>query len=183
MTARGRPTIDYTEAERRYVVEGKSVRAISAEMGLKSWSSMNTIAKREDWKGKRQAYLSAIARRSYETSAATVASEQNAIKDEAILAGRLTLRAYLAKYQNADGTVNTDVPVSARDALVWAQFLVSEMAAPSGVSTEAPDHARNVTPPDAELLRRVVEAARERVPAAGGVGPTALVVAKDARPN
>jgi hypothetical protein len=177
MTARGRTTIDYKEAERRYVLEGQSVRQISKDMGLKSWSSMNAIARRDDWSGKRQAYLSSIARRSYETAAATVASEQNAIKDEAILAARASIRQYLKDLQSGS------VRVSAKDAHLWASFLLAEMTDPGSMSTEAPDHARNVTPPDADLLRRVVEAARERVPASGGVGPTALVVSSDPRPN
>lgn len=183
MPAGGRPTIDYKEAERRYVVEGKSVRQVALEMGLKSWSSMATKARNDDWRGKRQAYLSAIARRSYETSAAVAANEQNAIKDETILAARATVRAYLQQFRNDDGTWKQGVHVAAKDALLWAQFLVAEMDAPSAVSTEVPDHARNVTPPDAELLRRVVEAARQRVAPAGGVGPTALVIAPDPRPN
>jgi len=176
MTARGRTTIDYKEAERRYVIEGTSVRQICRDMGLASWSSMNEIANREDWKGKRQAYVSAIARRSYETAASTVAAEQNAIKDEAILAGRLAIRKYIA------GLNANSIPVNGKDALLWAQFLITEMTPAGSVSTEAPD-VRNVTPPDAELLRRVVEAARERVPATGGVGPTALVIAADPRAN
>jgi hypothetical protein len=181
MPANGRATIDYKVAKDRFVLEGQSVRKISMDMGLKSWSSMNAIAKRDDWKGQRQAYLASIARRSYETAAATVASEQNAIKDEAILAARATVRAYIQKFLNADGTYKTGVEVNSKDALLWAQFLVSEMVDPGGPSTEAPDHARNVTPPDADLLRRVVEAARERVAPTGGVGPTALVIAPDPR--
>ena len=183
MTAGGRTTIDYVEAKRRYVIEGSSVRKIAMEMGLKSWSSMNTIAKRDDWKGQRSAYLSAIARRSYETAAATVANEHQTIKDEAVLAGRATIRAYLQQFRNADGSWKEGVQVSAKDAHLWATFLVAEMAAPTGPSNEVPDHARNVTPPDAELLRRVVEVARERVAPSGGVGPTALVVPSGTRTN
>jgi len=172
-----RTLIDYVEAERRYVVEGQSIRKISKEMGLRSWSSMNSIARREDWSGKRSAYISAIARRSYETAAATVASEQNAIRDEAVLAARASIRQYLTDLK--DGKVT----VSPKDAHLWASFLLTEMTNPGVVSVEAPDHARNITPPDADLLRRVVEAARERVTPTGGVGPVALVVASDARPN
>lgn len=176
MPAAGRTSIDYKEAERRYVVEGQSVRQIAADMGLKGWSSMNTIARRDDWKGRRQAYLNSIARRSYETAAATVANEQNAIRDEAVLAGRATIRAYLSDL--AAGKIH----VQPKDAQMWAAFLISEMAERPGASTEVPD-VRNVTPPDAELLRRVVEAARERVASTGGLGTTALVIAKDARTN
>jgi len=176
MSAGGRSTIDYKEAERRYVVEGQSVRQIARDMGLKSWSSMNAIALREDWRGRRQAYLSSIARRSYETAAATVASEQTQIRNEAVLAARASIRQYLEDLKDKK------VTISPKDAHLWATFLLSEMTAPTGMSTEAPD-ARNVTPPDADLLRRVVEAARERVASTGGVGPTALVIAPDPRPN
>lgn len=170
-------SIDYKEAERRYVVEGQSVRSIARELGLKSWSSMNTIALREDWKGKRQAYLNAIARRSYEHVAEGVAHENSEITKEAVLAGRATIRLYLDKLSRKE------IAVTAKDALLWAQFLLSEMN-PSHVeeSSEAPN-VRNVTPPDAELLRRVVEAARERVAPAGSLGSTPLVQSKDTRAN
>lgn len=173
---RGRSSIDYKEAERRYVIEGQSVRRVAMDMGLKSWSSMNAIALREDWKGKRQAYMTSIARRSYETAAATVASEQNQIRDEAVLAGRATIRAYLADL--ASGKVH----VQPKDAQLWATFLLDQMANPGMTSTEAPD-VRNITPPDTDLLRRVVEAARERVAPTGGVGTTALVVPANPRPD
>jgi len=176
MPAHGRSAIDYKEAERRYVVDGASIRQIAADMGLRSWSSMATIARDEDWKGKRQAYLSAIARRSYETAAATVAGDRQAITDEAILAGRVTIRKYIEQLNKGE------VKVNSRDAQLWAAFLMSEMGMSQGPSTEVPD-VRNVTPPDADLLRRVVEAARERVAPSGSVGPTALVGPANPRPD
>ena len=71
----GKAKIDYKEAERRYVVEEQSIRQISADMGLKSNASMSAVARREDWAGKRMAYKASVARRSYEVSAANVASE------------------------------------------------------------------------------------------------------------
>jgi len=176
MTAGGRSTIDYKEAERRYVVEGKSVRAIAREMGLSSWSSMNTIANREDWKGKRSAYMSAIARRSYETAAATVASEQNIIRDETVLAGRATIRAYI------QGITDGSIKPNARDAQVWAAWLLEAAKEVTGPSTEEPN-VTNVTPPDADVLRRVVEAARRQVAPTGGVGPALVVVPPSTRSN
>ena len=69
----GKPKIDYKEAERRFVIEEHSIRKICTDMGLKSNASMSNIARRDDWLGKRAAYKSAIARRSYEVSAASVA--------------------------------------------------------------------------------------------------------------
>lgn len=176
MTAGGRSLADYKEAERQYVIERKSIRAICRDMGLKSWSGMATVAKREDWQGKRIAYEQSIARRSYETSAATVASQNKEIRDEAVLAGRLTLRKYLKNLGD------DKISINARDAQVWAAFLLAETAEQGGPSTEVPD-VRNVTPPDAELLRRVVEVARERVAPARGVGPAALVEPAESRPN
>lgn len=176
MSAGGRALADYKEAERQYVVENKTIRAICRDMGLKSWSGMAKVAKREDWSGKRAAYLSAIARRSYEVSAATVASQNKEIRDEAVLAGRATIRQYL------NDLAAKNVTVSPRDAQIWAAFLLSETREETGPNSEVPD-VRNVTPPDSELLRRVVEVARERVAPARGVGPVALVEPAESRPN
>lgn len=176
MSAGGRALADYKEAERQYVIERKSIRAICRDMGLKSWSGMAVVARREDWDGKRIAYEQSIARRSYEVSAATVANQNKEIRDEAVLAGRATIRQYLADLRDKK------VTVSPRDAQIWAAFLLSETQSETGPSTEVPD-VRNVTPPDAELLRRVVEVARERVAPARGVGPAALVESSESRPN
>lgn len=176
MSAGGRAIADYKEAERQYVTERKSIRAICRDMGLRSWSGMATVAKRDDWEGKRVAYESAIARRSYEVSAATVANQNKEIRDEAVLAGRATIRQYLMDLKDKK------VTVTPRDAQIWAAFLLAETREETGPSTEVPN-VRNVTPPDAELLRRVVEAARERVAPTGGLGPAALVEPAEPRPN
>jgi hypothetical protein len=176
MPARGRSLIDYKEAERLYVIEGKSLRSIATELGLKSNASISAIARRDDWNGKRLAYDAAIARRSYEVSAATVADQGKEIRDEAVLAGRATIRAYLKDL--AAGNVK----VNPRDAQAWAAFLMSEAAAPRTPSAEAPD-VRNVTPPDTDHLRRVVELARGRVAPSGGMGSDPLVEPPSTRPN
>lgn len=176
MSAGGRSIADYKEAERQFVTERKSIRAICRDMGLTSWSGMAAVARREDWAGKRAAYESAIARRSYEVSAATVANQNKEIRDEAVLAGRLTLRQYLADL------AAKEVKISSKDAQIWAAFLLAETASEAGPSTEVPD-VRNVTPPDSDLLRRVVEVARERVAPARGMGPASLVEPAEPRPN
>jgi hypothetical protein len=174
----GREKADYKEAERQYVVEEKSIRAICRDMGLKSWSGMSAVARREDWEGKRKSYHAAIARRSYEVSAAVVADQRNEVLNEAIVAGRVTLRKYLKSLED------DSVKITPRDAQLWAAFLIAEMSeGPTNTAGEVPDHARNVTPPDADLLRRVVEAARVRVAPAGGVGTAPLVEPPSTRPN
>lgn len=176
MSAGGRAIADYKEAERQFVTEGKSIRAICRDMGLTSWSGMAAVARRDDWSGKRAAYNSAIARRSYEVSAATVANQNKEVRDEAVLAGRMTLRQYIKDLSSGD------IKINSRDAQVWAAFLIAETAEQGGPSTEVPD-VRNVTPPDSDLLRRVVEVARERVAPARSMGPASLVEPADARPN
>lgn len=172
----GRASIDYKEAERRFVVEGQSLREIARDMGLKSNSSISNISRREDWVGKRAAYNAAIARRSYEVSAATVANENKAIRDENVLAGRATIRAYIKAV--TEGKI---VP-SARDAQVWAAWLNDMSGSAGEANPEGPD-TKNVTPPDTDLLRRIVEASRGRVAPSGGVGTAALVEPANPRPD
>lgn len=173
----GRASIDYKEAERRYVIEEKSVRQISKEMGLRSWSSMNAVAKRDDWAGKRAAYHASVARRSYENAAAGVADQKAEITNEAILAGRLTLRVYMDKLTKGD------ITPTARDAQLWAAYLTAELASGARSDTDEAPNVRNVTPADAADLRRVVEAARGRVAAAGDLGPAPLVLPAGTRTN
>jgi hypothetical protein len=176
MPAHGRSLIDYKEAERLYVLEGKSLRQIARDLGLRSNASISAIARREDWAGRRSAYLASIARRSYETAAATVANEQNEIRNEAVLAGRATVRKYI------EGLADGSIKPNAKDAQVWAQFLMDAMRETSGMSTDVPE-VKVVSPPDTELLRRVVEAARERVAPSRGVGPDVLVQPANPRPD
>lgn len=176
MPAGGRAKIDYVEAERLFVVEELSLRAIATKLGLKSNSSLSAVAKRDDWLGKRAAYKAAIARRSYEVSAATVANQNQEIRDEAVLAGRVTIRKYLEQLSK------DDVRITPRDAQVWAAFLLSEATNPGGSSPETPE-LKNVTPADTEQLRRIVEAARRQVAPSGGLGGVALVEPPTTRPN
>lgn len=176
MPPHGRAKIDYVEAERRFVVEEQSLRQIASDMGLKSNASISNVARRDDWLGKRAAYKAAIARRSYEVSAASVANENKVIRDEAVLAGRATIRQYLKDLGDKK------ITVSPRDAQIWAAFLLSEVAHVAEANPEVPN-VRNVTPPDAEQLRRVVEVARGRVAPTGGLGTAPLVEPADPRPN
>jgi hypothetical protein len=172
----GRQTNDYKEDERLFVVEGKSYRDIEAITGH-SFAAIGNKARKDDWKGKRQAYMNAIARRSYENIASSIVAESTEIKNEAILAGRATIRSYLNALQKGE------VKVNPKDAQLWAAFLMAELTpGHADTSSEVPD-VRNVTPPDSDLLRRVVEAARERVAPAGSVGPAPLVEPSSSRPN
>jgi hypothetical protein len=172
----GRARIDYKEAERRFVVEDHSLRQIATDMGLKSNSSISAVARRDDWVGKRAAYKAAIARRSYEVSAAAVANEGKTIRDETILAARASIRTYLNDLK--DGKVQ----VSSKDAKEWASWLLVAVASGGEANSEAPD-VKNVTPPDMEQLRRLVEAARGRVSPAGSLGPDPLVQPANPRPD
>ena len=172
----GRSRNDYTEAERLYVVEGKSYRSVATICGM-SWSAVSAHANAHDWKGKRQAYLNAIARRSYENIAESVAHETSEVRKEAVLAGRATVRKYL------NDLANGKITITSKDAHLWASFLLAEMTASHTETSSEVPNVRNVSPPDTELLRRVVEAARGRVAATGDLGAIALVEPSDTRPN
>jgi hypothetical protein len=148
---------DTKTGEQMFVVQEMGVREVARHFGV-SPSAVSAFAKREDWIGKRMAYKSAIARRSYESMADQVAAERTEIARENVLAARATIRRYLNDL--AAGKVG----VTAKDAELMMRFLVQEMAPHEGPSHEAP--MKDVTPPDHEFLKRVIETARGKVAAA-----------------
>lgn len=170
----GRTTkADYAEVERKYVVDERSYRSLAAEYGL----SVQTIAergKKEDWPGKRLAYQAAIKRRSYEKMADGIATESAAIKSEAIMVARATLRRY------AQDIVEGKIAVTAKDAAIMIELLVKELAPDSSREAEG-DTVIVGAKPDADILRRVVEAARQRGAPTGDLATTALVSSEGTR--
>jgi len=148
---------DTKTGEQMFVVQEMGIREVARHFGV-SPSAVSSFAKREDWIGKRMAYKSAIARRSYESMADRVAAEKNEIAKESVLAARATIRKYLNDL--AAGKVS----VTAKDAELMMRFLVQELAPHEGPSHEPP--MKDVTPPDHEFLRKVIETARGRVAAA-----------------
>lgn len=171
-----RTKIDYDEAKKRYVMQDQSLRQIARDLGLKSNASISKRARDEDWAGQRISYKAAVARRSYEASAASIAEQGKEAKDEALLAARLTIRTYIKALNDGE------IKPNSRDAQMWAAWLLTEVTAPPDASTEGPD-VKNVTPPNTDDLRRIVEAAREQVASAGDLGPAPLVIASPTRPN
>jgi hypothetical protein len=169
--------IDYEAAERKYVTDPNATYAsIAKEFGVAT-QTIGEKAKREDWKGKRMSFQSAIARRSYEKVAEGIASEASAIRSEAILVARATLRRYATDI--AEGKQS----VSAKDAAEMIRLLVGELAPDNSRDSDAAPIVVNTSPRDADLLRRVVEAARERATTSGRVGDPALGGAERTRPN
>jgi hypothetical protein len=167
---------DPADAEKQYVTTDVSIRALAAKLGI-SWSTLAATARLHDWKGKRMAYQSSLSRRGYEQMAADVAAQESVIRTESIAVLRATLRVYAQRLQKGE------VPVNTRDAVEAVRQLAVLLSEPEGVK----DEPYNVTPggpkPDAEFLRRAVEAARGRLAAGGVLAAPAGVSPEGTKPN
>lgn len=166
--------VDYEVARQRYVMEGKSYNQIAAEFGV----AVQTVAakgKTDDWRGQRLAYQHAISRRSIEKMAEGVASESAVIRSEAVLVARATLRRY------AQDISEGKVAVTAKDAAIMIELLMRELAPDPSRETDGPIVVNAST--DADLLRRIVEAARGRVTPTGSVDSPVLGGAQRTRQN
>lgn len=146
---------DPKTAKDLFVVHGSSIREIARQMAV-SPSAISERSIREDWKGQRMAYEASISRRTYENMADDVARERVEIVKENVLAARATVRKYLQDLST--GKIN----VTTRDAVEMMRFLVAETTSPGETSNADP---RNVTPPDQDFLKKLIEASRSRVAA------------------
>lgn len=149
---------DHKTGRDLYVVHGQGIREIARTMAV-SPSSISAVAAKEDWKGQKMVYESSVARRSYENMASSVADEKGEILKENVLAARATIRKYLVDLSAGK------VSVTARDAELMMRFLVTELNPADGIKYDDPS-VKNVTPPDGEFLKRLIEAARGKVAAA-----------------
>jgi hypothetical protein len=160
---------DAKVVEQEYVTGQDSIRGLAAKHGI-SFSTLAAQARKDDWKGRRIAYQSSLSRRGYETMAAQVAGAEAAIREESIAVLRATLRVY------AQRLTNGEVPVSTKDAVETIRQLAVLLGEPEGGSRDEPYNVTGTdrAKPDADFLRRAIEAARGRL-AAGGVleGPPA----------
>jgi transposase len=159
---------DAAEAEKEFVTSNVSIRALAIKFDV-SFSTLAAYARNNDWKGKRMAYQNSLSRRSYEQMAADVAAEESQIRVESIAVMRATLRIYAKRLANGD------VPVNTKDAVEAVRTLAVLLSEPEGTK----DEPYNVTgsdrnKPDADFLRRAVEAARGRLasgPVLAGAAP------------
>ncbi len=142
--------------EKEYVTSNLSIRELARRHKV-TQSSMAKWARDHDWQGKRISYQSAISRRGYEVMAAEIAQNEGVIRQESIVVMRATLKKY------AEALTRGDINVTAKDAVEAIKTLAILLGEPQGGSRDPAVDARNVTKPDADHLRRVVEAARRRV--------------------
>jgi len=170
----GPQKVDWTALEREAVTENKSDREIARKYGLSN-STVSAKARQEDWAGKKLAYRNAVARRSYERVADSVAHEQAEITKESVLAARLYLRSFI------NGVNDKSIKPNAKDAVEFIKLLIGELTAPDEEKSDGVISVEQA--PDVDFLRRVVEAARERIVESGGVGPGLLVDPPTTRPN
>ena len=167
---------DAAEVEKEYVTGNASIRALAMKYSV-SFSSMASYARTHDWSGKRIAYTSSLSRRGYEAMAASIANAQGEIRDESITVLRATLRVY------AQRLAKGDVNVTTKDAVEAIRSLALLLDEPEGIK----DEPRNVTgtgrSPDADFLRRAVEAARGRIDPGSVLAGVASVKPEGAKPN
>jgi hypothetical protein len=160
---------DPKAVEHEYVTGEISLRALAAAHGV-SFSSLAAYARKEDWAGKKVAYQSALSRRTYEAMAAEQGNLQGVIKEDSIKVLRATLTVF------AEQLAARKVAVTPKDAL--AVLLGQEEGADDRTTI-------NVTPRavDADLLRRVAEAARGQIAADTVLAGVAPGESPGTRPN
>lgn len=151
--------------EKEFVTTDITIRELARRHEV-SWSTVASWARKEDWKGKRVAYKSALSRRGYESMAVEVASQEGLVRDESVTVMRATLRVY------AQQLASGEIKVTTRDAVEAVRTLATLLQEPEGPKD---GNVIEVGPPaDADFLRRVVEAARRRLAAPGVLeGPAA----------
>ena len=162
---------NWSELERLFVVEGKTARSIATIAGISN-STVSARAKREDWEGRRIAYKARLAQRGYEQTADAVAHQQQEVRTESILVARAYIRTF------AQQLAEKKIATNAKDTLEFIRFLASEMDPVKGEGLK--DGSTKVIEGTAvptigsgsgeDFLRRIVEVARTRVAAPGGLG-------------
>lgn len=169
--------VDWKPIKDAYVTEGKSARELAREHGLSN-STISTRARAEDWDGQKLAYKNAIARRSYEKIADSVAHEQTEITKESVLAARMYVRTFINDLQSGA------IKPNAKDTIAFIALLISELRPQSSQETDhAPDILTVEQAPDGDTLRRILDAARAHVADPGSMGTGVLVEPPSTRPN
>ena len=169
--------MDWKPIKDAYVTEGKSARELARQYGLSN-STVSARSRAEDWDGQRLAYKNAIARRSYERIADSVAHEQTEITKESVLAARMYVRKFISDLN--DGTIKPN----AKDTIAFISLLVSELRPETTQETDsAPNILTVEQAPDADTLRRLLDAARQHVADPGSMGTGLLVNPPTPRPN
>lgn len=165
--------------EHEYVTTEISLRALAQKHGV-SFSSLAAFARKEDWTGKRVAYESALSRRTYDVMAQDAGDLRGSVKNESVK----LLRAQLAVY--AEQLSARKVPITPKDAIETVRALAVLLGQEEG-GTTADDRTIIVSGPsrsvDADLLRRIADAARGQLSPAGVLGGVAPGESERTRAN
>lgn len=157
------PLHDYTEVKKEYITTDVSLNELARRMGISN-STIAERARNEGWLAERNAYRSAVTKGTYEKVADKVSSEKAVIENERINVLRATLRQYAR--QIMEGSIQ----VSPKDAIEAVKALKEWTGEAGG---ERDKDGEIIVPVGRELpaewLRRVLELARERGAASGGV--------------
>ena len=145
--------VDWAILEREFVAGTMSLREVARRNGLSN-GYVSAYARDHEWAMKRNAYQSAVARQSYESMAEAAGHNEAQVRSESVAVLLATLRRY------AEQLINGTVVVTTKDAILSIDML-TQLLRPLGASSEE-ETIINVTTgqPDADFLRRVIEAAR-----------------------
>lgn len=170
----GPQKVDWTVLEREAVTEGISDREIARRHALSN-ATVSSYARKNDWAGKKLAYRNAVSRRSYEKVAESVANETADITKENVLAARMYVRKFIADLNS--GTIKPN----AKDAIEFIKLLVTELMAPPEEKTDSVTIVESQ--PDGDVLRRLLDTARQRGAIPGPVDSGLLVDSPTPRQN
>ena len=170
------PLHDYTAVKQEYITTDVSLNELARRLGISN-STIAERARKEEWKLERDAYRSAVTTKTYEKVADKVATERSAIETERISVLRATLRQY------AKQMIAGEIAVSPKDALEASKALREWTGEGTGPETEGEIVVPVGREIPSEWLRRVLEIARDRGSAAGGVGGDRGAGTKGARIN
>lgn len=175
------PKIDYGPIKTEYVETEVSIRKLAAKHGI-SFGTLAERARNEGWQALRQAHGRQVAARTYEGMMSQIAEQERAIKLTQIAVMRASLHSYAADLK--EGKIH----LSPRDAVLVVEALSKLLGEGNPVGDGNPAEPKNVTPPgsdpnDPEFWRQLVDTARTRVAASGGLGPAPLSGVARARTN
>jgi hypothetical protein len=174
---RGPRKYDAKAVEHEYVTGNDSLRSLAARHGV-SFSSLAAYARREDWAGRKVAYQSSLARRTYDAMAMEQGDYKAVVLSESVKVARATLSVY------AESLASRKVAVTPKDAVEMIRTLAELLRDPKeGGTNERVIIEGSARAVNADFLRRVADAARGQLAPEGVLAGATKPKPTGTRPN